>query len=72
MTESCSCGAFIKTARYSRVKDWRNTHRHDMEPEQEPDKNGSEAHTQIAYQDDYDIVHARMGFNPNPVHREHA
>lgn len=68
MQESCACGAYIKTASYRRVKDWRGSHRHDMAAEEvvEPDKQGSEAHTQLAYQHDDNIVHARMGFNPNP------
>ena len=70
MRESCSCGAFIQTARYRRVKDWRGSHRHDTaaEPDVEPDKQGGFAIVERANQHDYDgerPATARIGFTPN-------
>ena len=70
MRESCSCSAFIQTARYSRVKEWRSGHRHDAAKEvaPEPDKNGSEAYTERANQFDHEAqkpITARIGFQPN-------
>ena len=67
MRESCSCGAFIQTARFSRVKEWRTGHRHTVEEvAPEPDKQGTIAITQRAMQFDHDTtppVTARIGFS---------
>lgn len=69
MRESCSCGAFIQTTRYGRVKEWRDSHRHDnAEPEQEPDKQGAIAQVERALQFDHDSIRpvtARIGFTLN-------
>lgn len=68
MRESCSCGAFIHTARYSRVKEWRTDHRHDVAEDEapEPDKQGAVASVERAMQFDHDTkppVTARIGFS---------
>jgi hypothetical protein len=68
MRESCSCGAFVQSMRYSRIKEWRSGHRHDVAEDvaPEPDKNGSEAHTERAMQFDHEAqkpVTARIGFS---------
>lgn len=66
MRESCSCGASIHSLHYSRVKDWRSGHQHDVDDEVAPDKNGSEAHTERAPQFDHEAqkpISARIGFS---------
>jgi len=75
MRESCSCGAFIQTIQYRRVKAWRTEHQHTpAEPDEEPDKQGAEARVEHAGQREYEygsneaptpIVIARIGFTPN-------
>lgn len=79
MQESCACGAYIKTTSYRRVKDWRDSHRHDMAAEEvvEPDKQGAFAIVEQAdephgYGDGerfFPNFQARIGFTMNPVQR---
>ncbi|MFC5930908.1 hypothetical protein [Cryobacterium melibiosiphilum] len=51
--------------RYSRVKEWRSGHRHDPAKTDapEPDKQGSQASTELSWQDPRGIVQARIGFS---------
>ena len=68
MRESCSCGAFVQSLRYSRIKDWRACHRHGSVEEDtpEPDKQGAIAIVERALQFDHDThkpVTARIGFS---------
>jgi hypothetical protein len=73
MREWCSCSAAIR-APYKRVIEWRTTHHCPDRPEQEPEKQGSHAQVELAYQPDgaYDgerftpTINARIGFNRNP------
>jgi len=67
MREWCGCGAGIHASR-KQVAIWRVQHKHDLAVEEEPQKNGSEAHTERAMQADYDqgpFFSAGIGFRPN-------
>ena len=52
---------------------WRTSHRHDSREEPEPDKQGSQAHVELAFRDPFSErftsrlpdVQARVGFVPN-------
>lgn len=49
MRESCSCGGFIASLSYRRVKDWRAGHTCPPRPEdEEPDKQGAESRVEHA------------------------
>lgn len=73
MREWCSCGAAIRAPKRTVIQ-WRTGHQHgSAEPEREPDKQGTEAHTETAWRptatDDgqriIPDITARIGFQPN-------
>lgn len=62
MREWCSCGAAIHSTP-KRVREWRQTHRHETASEPEPQKNGASSQVESAYQ--IDDAEVRVGFTRN-------
>lgn len=64
MQEWCTCNASFRTSSYKRLIEWRNTHRHEVAPEQEPEPQGAQSLVERSYQDEE--TEARIGFTRNP------